>query len=138
MIDPSPSHPPATSPRARYAVLAVDDEASILEWLARSLERFGYDVRKAPDLAAAQAILQSSRVDALIVDVRLAGGSGLDVLEYVRSQEAIAATPVIVLTGLTRLDPDEEDLIRRHQGFVFYKLEGIAPIVAKLDQLLRE
>ena len=114
----------------------VDDEESIRTWLARSLEEFECDVLKAPDGATAHAILQSARVDALILDVRLARESGLDVLECVRAQERLAELPVIVLTG-SDLSLKEQDLIRRHRAHLFYKPQGIESIAEALDRMLR-
>jgi DNA-binding NtrC family response regulator len=116
-------------------VLVVDDEESIRTWLARSLDEFGCEVLKAPDTATARAILQSSKVNALILDVRLARESGLDVLEYVRGQERLAELPVIVLTG-SDLSSKEQDLIRRHRAHLFYKPQGIESIADALDRLL--
>ena len=135
---PSPRdhRPPSTAEFCR-TVLAVDDEQSILEWLSRSLDEFGFDVIKASDPPTAHNILQTSKVDAVILDVRLVRGSGLDVLEDLRRQAPLASLPVIILTGVAQLTPSEEELIRRHRAYVFYKLEGIEPIAVKLDQLLR-
>jgi len=127
--------PPSTVELGR-TVLVVDDEESIRTWLARSLDEFGCEVLKAPDTATAHAILQGFTVNALILDVRLARGSGLDVLEYVRAQERFAGLPVIVLTG-SDLTAKEQDLIRRHRAHLFYKPQGIESIAETLDRLLR-
>jgi DNA-binding response OmpR family regulator len=127
---------PSTAELSR-TVLAVDDEASIRMWLMRSLNEFGYDVLEAADRATARAMLQRSRVDAMILDIRLARGSGLEVLHYVRTREELAALPVIILTGVSQLTPEEEAFIERHQAHLFYKPEGIESIAEKLDQLLR-
>ena len=118
-------------------VLAVDDEESILVWLARSLGDFGYEVIKAPDRASAHAMLQCAKIDALILDLRLARGSGLEVLEFVRAQRDLAGLPVIILTGVSHLTPEEEHAIRRHQAHVLYKPEGIDSIAETLERLLR-
>jgi response regulator RpfG family c-di-GMP phosphodiesterase len=120
----------------RPTVLVVDDERSILTWLKRSLHEFGFDVVEAMESRAALAILLESNVDALILDVRLAGHSGLEVLEYVRSRPELARLPVIVLTGLAHLTEQEEETIRRHHAYVFYKPEGVEVIVGRLNELL--
>jgi DNA-binding response OmpR family regulator len=106
-------------------------------WLTRSLNEFGYDVLEAADRATAHAMLQRSKVDALILDIRLARGSGLEVLHYVRTQDDLAGLPVIILTGVSHLTPEETAFIERHQAHLFYKPEGIESIAEKLDQLLR-
>jgi len=106
-------------------------------WLTRSLNEFGYDVLEAADRATAHAMLQRSRVDAVILDIRLARGSGLEVLHYLRTHEDLAGLPVIILTGVSHLTPEEEAFIERHHAHLFYKPEGIESIAEKLDQLLR-
>ena len=127
---------PPTAELSR-TVLAVDDEESIRLWLTRSLNEFGYDVLEAADRATAHAMLQRSKVDAVILDIRLARGSGLEVLHYVRTQDDLAALPVIILTGVSHLSPEEEAFIEQHQAHLFYKPEAIESIAEKLDQLLR-
>jgi len=117
-------------------ILAVDDEAVILRWLAQSLEAVGYDVIPAADVESALAILRSSMVDALILDVRLVGRSGLDVLEFVRSQHALVNLPVVILTGVSRLTEDQEEVIRRNEAYVFYKPTASSDLAATLDRLL--
>lgn len=133
---PHPAAPRAPSPDAfRRTILAVDDEPSILEWLARSLDVFHYDVLPADTVPLACNVLRSARVDALILDVRMPGHSGLEVLEFVRSSGRMDL-PVIILTGVSSLTAEEEEIIRRHRAYVFYKPEGVDELVATLDRLL--
>ncbi len=136
-LGPSPRERrlPVTAELGR-TVLTVDDEESIRLWLSRSLGEFGYDVLEAADRASAHVMLQRAKVDALILDIRLARGSGLDVLKYVRAQHHLAQLPVIILTGVSHLTAEEEDFIRRHHAHILYKPEGIDSIAEKLDQLL--
>ena len=122
----------------RPTVLAVDDEDAILEWLAASLDVSGYDAVLAADAGDAITILESSRVDAVILDVRLIGASGLDVLKFVRSSVALASLPVIILTGVSRLSDAEEETIRRNRADVFYKSDGIDEIITTLDRCLEK
>ena len=74
-------------------------------------------------------------MDAVILDVRLPQGSGLDVLASIRQHPKLMHLPVLVLTGVSLTD-EEEDRIRRHRAYVFYKPEGIEAITEKLDRLL--
>jgi DNA-binding response OmpR family regulator len=120
----------------RPIVLAVDDEPSILEWLTRSLDRFGYEVLAAEDAYTAYGILQAAQVDALILDARLIGPSGLEVLRFVRFTKTLASFPVIVLTGATALTETEEEMIRQKHAHVIFKPQAIAEIAATLHRLL--
>lgn len=53
----------------------------------------------------------------------VSGGSGLDLLSWLRMQPQYVATPVLILTGLTVIPEDEEALIRRQHAYLFYKPE---------------
>ena len=119
----------------RPVVLVVDDEHSILAWLHQSLHEFGYAVLPAGDVSAASKVLHNSKIDAVILDVRLARESGLRVLQSCRADARYRDLPVLVLTG-AQLTEDEEATIRTHQAYVFYKPEGTEVLVEALDRLL--
>tara|TARA_R110002167_G_scaffold3282_4_gene15834 strand:+ start:1111 stop:2502 length:1392 start_codon:yes stop_codon:yes gene_type:complete len=68
----------------------------------RSYLETDYQVRVAHSIAEANALLDSGSVDLLLVDVRLPDGSGLDILERVRQQDAM--TPVILMTAHGSVD----------------------------------
>jgi len=65
-------------------VLVVDDEATILRNVARSLHAAGFQVATAMNCETAMLALKSSQIDALCLDVMLPDGNGLDLLEEIR------------------------------------------------------
>ena len=122
----------------RPTVLLVEDEENVRQTLARYLSGAGFQVLPTSDPDAAFAALRRSAVHAIVTDVRLGKSrSGLEVLEYVRLDDATRALPVIVLTGVT-LTPDEEDVIRRYPAYVLYKPHGYRDIVELLKTRLDE
>lgn len=81
-------------------VLAIDDETEILDSLAALLPRFGCVVRCAVDLPAAEASLADGfRPDLLMVDYRLKGTSGLEVIAALRAR--CGPVPSVIVTGDT-------------------------------------
>lgn len=84
---------------ASKVVLTVDDEEHILELLKYNLEQSGYQVLQAESGEEAIQILDNKVVDLVLLDLMLPGIDGLDVLKYIRKTEAIASTPVIMLTA---------------------------------------
>lgn len=66
-------------------VLVVEDDPVLLETLGQSLREEGYAVHLAGSKKEAMALLRGGLPDALIVDIVLPDGSGLEVLEFVRS-----------------------------------------------------
>lgn len=90
---------PATS-RARR-LLVVDDEPHIGLLLRLKLESRGYELRLARSLFEARAVLGSDadRPDAVLLDLHLPDGSGVELLRELRSRPATAKLPVMVLTA---------------------------------------
>lgn len=118
-------------------VLIVDDEPTIREALRRALKIVGYQVKEAPNFDQALSTLRQSGVDVMILDVRLPGRSGLDLLEHMRHREpSLAALPVMVLTGYAP-DATEQACLKRFGVSVFYKPQGCVSVVSHVARLMR-
>ncbi len=74
----SQSPAPATSPAAR--ILVIDDEPDLRTLYELTLLRQGYRVESAADLLQAREHLKAQRFDAVITDMRLPDGLGLELL----------------------------------------------------------
>jgi DNA-binding response OmpR family regulator len=89
------------------AALVVEDDPSLLGFLAQALPDDRFAVLAAGDAAEALAILRRSRADVAVVDVGLPGMSGIDLIEAVRrggtDEPWDPALPVIAVSG--RDDP---------------------------------
>jgi two-component system response regulator RegA len=87
--DPGPSELPS--------LLVVDDDAVFARVLAQAFERRGYSVRTGHDVAAALALARAESPEFAVIDLRMPGPSGL---ELVRELKALDAhTRIVVLTG---------------------------------------
>jgi len=123
----------------RPTVLVVDDEPSVRTFLRSYLEQAGYVVAEAGDIDAALDALEQSAVDAVVLDNRMPdpaglGRSGLEVLSFMRLHAALAALPVIVVTGHP-LEDTEQELVNRHRADLFLKPDGYRSLLQRLDQL---
>ncbi len=76
----------------------VEDDPVVARVLEIALRRAGHEVRLAPDFLSAKGLLGGDW-DAVILDLNLPGGFGLDLLRHLR-QELGRKTPVLVLSGL--------------------------------------
>jgi DNA-binding NtrC family response regulator len=96
----------STKKRHSLRVLFVDDENSIAELMRSELPRMGHvaTVRQSPS-AAIEAI-QKNVFDAAIIDLRMPGGSGWDVIDHLR--EHSPETVCVISTG----HGDRDDAIR--------------------------
>jgi DNA-binding NtrC family response regulator len=78
-------------------VLLVDDEKDFLEVVRKVLGRRGMDVFTASDGEEGLRRIQSEVFDVVVLDMRMPGPSGLDVLQEIKSTSP--TTEVILLTG---------------------------------------
>ncbi len=87
-------------------ILIVDDERSIVEGLQAFLTRQGYRVRTAFDGATALQAVRAERPDVVLLDLRMPGTGGLEVLRCIR--EIDQGLPVILLSAF--LDEETRQL----------------------------
>ncbi|MGQ9669788.1 MAG: response regulator [Desulfosoma sp.] len=80
-----------------FRVLLVDDEKEFVSTLAERLEIRGLSVSVAFDGQEAMRILDNEAFDVIVLDVRMPGLSGLEILKRIRTQKP--EIPVILLTG---------------------------------------
>jgi signal transduction histidine kinase len=80
-------------------ILVVDDEASVRETLVAQLGLLGSRVDSAANVHEAQRLLRTSSYDALLVDIRMPGGTGLDLHAELQEKNPLLADRVIFITG---------------------------------------
>jgi two-component system, response regulator RegA len=91
----APSRP--ALPAGDRSLLLVDDDKPFLQRLGRALEQRGFNVTTADSVAEGVAAIRSGAPAYAVVDMRLADGNGLDVIEALRRARDDAR--MIVLTG---------------------------------------
>ena len=82
----------------RTNILIVDDENSIREVLAEGLIGAGYPCSTASDAADAMRKLQSVRFNLVLSDIRMPGGTGLELLEQIKDHDP--DIDVIMVSGV--------------------------------------
>jgi DNA-binding response OmpR family regulator len=87
-------------------ILLVEDDQQLATLLQRRLAVDGVTVVHAPTVAEGQLLTEADAFTAIILDLQLPDGTGLEVLRVVRAQDH--AVPVLVLSGIDR----EEVVIR--------------------------
>ncbi len=84
-------------PGAGRKLLVVDDDAPLRRSLTRALERRGFVVLPAEGLAEGRMLAREHRPEFAVLDMRLAEGSGLDLLKTLR--EARPEIRIVIVTG---------------------------------------
>lgn len=80
-------------------ILIVDDSITVRQQVIAALKPAGYDIAEAGDgEEALTQLLSGLAVRLVICDVNMPKLNGLDMLERLRSEASISATPVLMLT----------------------------------------
>ncbi|HUY99374.1 MAG TPA: response regulator transcription factor [Thermomicrobiaceae bacterium] len=75
---------------ATRRILVVEDDPSISELIAWALDDAGFDVRTAPTLAEALAIVQQDEPDLVVADFLLPDGLGSELVRRIRQHDGVA------------------------------------------------
>lgn len=86
----------------RPKILICDDEDVLRALVRASLQGGDYDVVEARDGNEAVEIAMTQRPSLVLLDMMMPGRTGAEVLERLRADPALAATPVIMLTARTQ------------------------------------
>jgi DNA-binding NtrC family response regulator len=81
--------------------LLVDDDAAFVLGLAEAVKREGFEVRTAGSLQEARRALRDAEVDALLLDMQLPDGSGLELLQ---TPEGRLPPGVIFISGHSNVE----------------------------------
>ena len=123
-------------------ILVVDDEPEIAESLSDFLAKQGeYTVTMAGDGPEAIRFLQSTigtqtEIDLLLLDMRMPGMSGLEVLEWIRSNDELQLTRVVLLTAAASSQDKVEALSAGADDYItkpYYPQE----LLARVQTILR-
>lgn len=98
-------------------ILVVDDEPNIRFFLERVLTRDGHRVTAVETGEEALNLVREEEFDLALLDLRLKGIGGMDVLEQLRCNSP--GTAVIVLTGYASLDTAVEALRHGAHDYIF-------------------
>lgn len=96
----APTEATGSQPMINASVMMIDDEPILTEVVGAFLADAGYrDFRGENDPVLAVQRLREAQPDVLLLDLKMPGMSGFEVLRRVRSDPATRMTPVIVMTS---------------------------------------
>ena len=81
-------------------IVVIDDDEAIRTLIAAALRLEGYEVAEADNGASGLALVRSNAPDLVVSDVNMPVMDGFAMLQALRTDPAIQATPVILLTSL--------------------------------------
>jgi len=82
-------------------IIVTDDERSMREFLEILLRKEGYTVRSAPNMGKTLAQIDEQTPDLVITDLKMKGGSGLDLLKEIKNRAPDVEVLVITAFATT-------------------------------------
>lgn len=116
-------------------ILVVDDEDALRMLLKEELTLHGFDVSEAGDGEAAMDLLSQNYFDLVILDIRMPGMDGIEVLKNI--QEKKLAKKVIMLTGVDELKIARDSMKFGANDFMT-KPYDFPKLFACIDRVLKE
>ena len=92
-----PDSTPLPKPPANLRLLLVEDDARLRALVFRLIKGGGREVVQCGTVAEAIAILQEQRIDLALINIRLADGTGIDLMNWIRERGLDLS--VVVMSG---------------------------------------
>lgn len=97
-------------------ILVVDDERSVRQALCFELEDEGYDVINASDYQEAMDLYNIAGADMVITDIFLKSGSGIDLLQQIKTEKE--EIPFFVITAFPESELGEHAKLMYKERFL--------------------
>jgi two-component system alkaline phosphatase synthesis response regulator PhoP len=119
-----------------HRILVVDDDRQIARLVQSYLQQAGFTVLTAYDGEEALHAIRREKPDLVVLDLNLPQRDGLEITRIVRSDEALAALPILMLTARVE---DVDKLIGLELGADDYLTKPFNPpeVVARVKAILR-
>ncbi len=91
-------------------ILLADDDRVLVHLLATQFKARGYEVVVAQDAMQVLMTAMRARPDAILLDIQMPGGTGLNALKQLKASTKTSGIPVVVLTSAS--DPELLDRAR--------------------------
>ena len=91
----------ASVAQRRFHILVVDDQPDTLTLIVRALEDDQYAVSKATSGPEALRMIDEHMPDLVVLDYKMAGMDGMEVIKTLRAKPETQPLPVLMLTAMT-------------------------------------
>lgn len=98
---------------AEATVLVVDDDAGFRAYVRAALEGDEFRIVEGSNAREAVEVALAERPDAILLDWRMPGGSGIVACRNLRAQAALGSVRIAMITGL---DDERDRTLARHAG----------------------
>ena len=91
-------------------ILIIDDEKDMRVYLEAVFRKAGYDTETAENGEEGQWLAEAQQPDLITLDILMPKKSGIKAYRSLRTSDKTRSIPIVVLTGLMRLDDFFGDL----------------------------
>ena len=121
--------------RARRTVIIADDEPSNRLLVRATIGADGYHLVEASDGDEAWALIQELHPALVLLDVRMPGRTGLEIMRAIRSDSSLAGTKVIILSA-SGLASDMTTALAAGADFFLTKPFSPRDLLLRMDEAL--
>ncbi|MFW8565025.1 phosphate regulon transcriptional regulator PhoB [Orrella sp. 11846] len=121
----------------RHTILIIDDETSIREMLAFSLQNAGFDVLHAQNSSEALEILRDHQTDLILLDWMMPGLSGVELVKRLRQTPQTTRLPIIMLTAREQEDDKVRGLDAGADDYIT-KPFSVRELISRIKAALRQ
>jgi DNA-binding response OmpR family regulator len=117
-------------------ILVADDEQFITMAYSDGLQRAGFTVVVAHNGEEAYQQIVAEKPDLVLLDLIMPKMNGFEVLKHVKSDPALQATPVVILSNLSQ-DTDAAEVKRLGAlDFIVKSNISLAELIVRIKQIL--
>jgi chemosensory pili system protein ChpA (sensor histidine kinase/response regulator) len=116
-------------------VLVVEDELNIRKFVSANLKARGFQVMEAPDAETGWETLQTTVPDLMVLDIKLPGMDGWQLLELVITDTRLEEVPVVVMTAHV-MDSEARQVRFPNVSEVVFKPISAAQLVGAVNKAL--
>ena len=120
---------------AKWRVLLVEDEASIIKMVGKRLEVAGFELLTATDGEEGLQKARTEKPDVVILDLMLPKMSGLKVCSLLKQDAAHKNTPIVIFTGKDQV-VDQETCRKSGADAYIPKALGATVLLTEINALL--
>jgi len=119
-----------------HRILVVDDDKQIVRLIQSYLEKAGYTILTAYDGEDAMRVIRRERPDLIVLDLMLPKRDGYEITKWLRADQALSATPILMLTARVE---DGDKILGLELGADDYLTKPFNPreVVARVRAILR-
>ena len=122
--------------KKKKKILVVDDDLELRLLLCKILRGLGYDVLEAVNGRLALEVALQHKPDLIIMDIMMPEMSGLDSVQYIRSNPRVKHIPIVMLTAKNKIADLETSLNAGANDYLAKPFE-IPQLASKIARLLK-